>query len=379
MGDLCIASCVQDVAPPNGVRKTASAMLDALRKRLSIRCSSKVKGGSAAPTEQHVAQPVVEHIPRAPRNSQRNFNARDQTVIIFDWDDTLFPTAYVRSDLELSLKVPLKDQNILEPLKAEVGDQLAQCVKQVEQLLKLATSFGKVFIVTLARYPWVANSCSFFYHGMDAVLESLDVRVVYAQQGEQVDYNRVRMMQDMDAEMYWSQMKGKAIAKEVRKFYTQYPGQSWKNVISIGDSDFERVGTKCAMEEYMREQGVLDSSALAGRPAPQYGTTVEADVNGHHYKLRTKTFKMVDQPTVEELLLQLAMCKKWLPMMVNLDEGFDIDINDLEDPSRIKAIEEMLRGDQETDVPGEASNTSSDTSNPSFYEEDDDVPSGWSV
>ena len=93
------------------------------------------------------------------------------------------------------------------------------------------------------------------------------------------------MSSDEEIERFWSSVKGKAIARECNKFYSQYEGQSWKNVISIGDSDFERLGTQNAMENYMRETGI-DSDGLV-------------DVNGHMYKVRTKTFKMLDEPTVE--------------------------------------------------------------------------------
>jgi hypothetical protein len=290
-------------------------------------------------------------VPR--RNSQGSFSEQDQTVIIFDWDDTLFPTTYVRSDLGLSLKIPLKDQRIDEKLKAEVAKKLAACAQKVEQLLRFAVNFGKVIIVTLARHPWVVNSCEYFYEGIGSLLEELDVKVVYAQRAEQVDYNKLKMMSDIDEEMYWSRMKGRAIAQEVRNFYMQYPGQSWKNVISIGDSDFERIGTKFATEEYMRKRKIFDAALPQGSPSPPgvqsnlARVTVEANVQGHLYRVRTKTFKLVDQPTVEELLVELNMCKKWLPLMVKLDDGFDVDINNLEDPSQIQAIEGILRGNQD--------------------------------
>merc|ERR1719352_1345969 len=46
------------------------------------------------------------------RNSQFMFSSQRQTVIIFDWDDTLFPTTYVRDDMELNYEQPMKDQQI---------------------------------------------------------------------------------------------------------------------------------------------------------------------------------------------------------------------------------------------------------------------------
>merc|ERR1712046_144222 len=70
--------------------------------------------------------------------------------------------------------------------------------------------------------------------------------------------------------------------------------------------------------------------------------TFEGTVNGHDYKVRTKTFKMLDEPAVEELGVELTLVQQWLPSMVQLNEGFDVDLNSLDDPHRIQRIEETL-------------------------------------
>eukprot|EP00929_Paragymnodinium_shiwhaense_P102796 TRINITY_DN6602_c0_g1_i1.p1 TRINITY_DN6602_c0_g1~~TRINITY_DN6602_c0_g1_i1.p1 ORF type:complete len:609 (-),score=161.59 TRINITY_DN6602_c0_g1_i1:203-2029(-) len=334
-----------------------SARVTSVRKRFGSNLSHQSSNGSIPDTadvkQEDLKAAAVERakamavpLPKQiMRNSQRCYNTREQTIIVFDWDDTLFPTTYVRTDLELSLKLPLKDQHIPMETKNEAFNFLGQCAEQVEQLLRLAAGFGKVVVVTLARAPWVTNACEYFYGDTAKLLKALGVKVVYAQQGEQVDYDKLKMMPDTETERYWSHMKGKAISREVRDFYSQYEGQTWKNVISIGDSDFEREGTKFATEEYLRERGI--NSTIAGSPKNNFAT-IQAEVNGHFYKVRRKTFKMVDQPTVEELLVEVDMCRKWLPMMVNLDDGFDVNLDDLEDAAQIEAIEETLRGKQPT-------------------------------
>ena len=62
-------------------------------------------------------------------------------------------------------------------------------------------------------------------------------------------------------------------------------------MISIGDSDFERLGTQQVTRDYMKETGIEGDGELV-------------DVNGHMYKVRTKTFKMLDEPTIEDIPLQ---------------------------------------------------------------------------
>jgi len=221
-----------------------------------------------------------------------------------------------------------------------VQENLAKCQRNAVELLNLADKLGKVTLVTLARPPWVTDSCRNFYPGMDNLLAELKVKIVYAQDGAIVDHAALRMMPDEEVELFWGKLKGQAIAKELKSFYSRYEGQSWKNVISIGDSNFERLGTLSATEAYMRERGILPAKAERG---PNH-LTGEAEVGGHLFKVRTKTFKMVDQPTIEELTVEVDLCRQWLPLMVNLDEGFDIDLSSLDDMDEIQRIEERLHG-----------------------------------
>jgi len=263
------------------------------------------------------------------RNSQAMFSMPMQTVIIFDWDDTLFPTTYVRDDLELDWQKQLKDQPLNLKEKADVSEKLGRVALNVQELMRLACSMGKVILVTLARSPWVHLSCENFFPRIGTLIKDLNVPVIYAQEGEQVDYKKMEMMENEEIEQYWSGVKGKAIASQVKKFYSQYEGQSWKNIISIGDSDFERLGTQAACKDYLERTG------LAGDQ--------ETEVDGHVYKVRTKTFKMVDQPTVEELAVEVAMLHKWLPLMVNLDSGFDVNVNDISNAAELRNVEKTLK------------------------------------
>merc|ERR1712151_694912 len=125
----------------------------------------------------------------------------------------------------------------------------------------------------------------------------------------------------------------------------QYEGQSWKNVISIGDSDFERIGTIRATTEYLKQQGIVsqDEPALPASPSRNRSPTRQAEIRGHLYRVRTKTFKIVDQPTVDELIVQLEMLPKWLPLMVTLDNGFDVEFNALDDLAQLGNIEAILQ------------------------------------
>ena len=55
---------------------------------------------------------------------------------------------------------------------------------------------------------------------------------------------------------------------------------------------------------------------------------------------------MLDEPTVEELTVEVDMLKAWLPLMVKLDSSFDVNLNNADDPEVLKSIDNTLRGQQ---------------------------------
>lgn len=63
-------------------------------------------------------------------------------------------------------------------------------------------------------------------------------------------------------------------------------------------------------------------------------------------KSERKPFKMLDEPTVEELTVEVDMLKAWLPLMVKLDSSFDVNLNNADDPEVLKSIDNTLRGQQ---------------------------------
>lgn len=345
--------------PPNADDLAAAAVFPMMGKKESLRPvgnaaatgigSEKTSSGrrtSVQNIEKHLSERPDRPVPRPSeksntsaaagrRNSQNAFADKSQTVIILDWDDTLFPSTYIRSDLSFSLRHSLQDQQITAKLREEVRENLAKLAASVDRVLRIAITYGKVIIVTLAKNPWVTNSCKFFFPGIGELIASLGIKIVYAQQGINVEYDKLQMMQDDEIGQFWSRIKGEAISKEIEAFYSQYDGQTWKNIISIGDSDFERLGTMMSVGDYMKNHGIT----------PQNGSPLgEADIHGHYYRVRTKTFKMLDQPTVEELNVQVDLLHNWVPLMVALDDGFDVEFDSLENDNQLKEIEATLQG-----------------------------------
>lgn len=227
----------------------------------------------------------------ARRGSEAQFAAPDQTIIIFDWDDTLCPTTWILNNVEGDDKGnPCADSSHREYLKP--------LAKKVIQVLKLAQSIGEVVMVTNAQRPWVDTSLKAFLPSCKAVLKPIPV--CYAEESMS-DPSEFKAEDDL----YLAQ-KACAMKAAVTNFYSRYENQSWKNVISIGDAFFEH--------EAIRQV-----------------TNQRPDQANNVKKCRTKTIKLLQEPTVENMVVQLSIVVHWLAKIIQLDEDLDIDMASDED------------------------------------------------
>mmetsp|Transcript_23812 Transcript_23812/g.67788 ORF Transcript_23812/g.67788 Transcript_23812/m.67788 type:complete len:315 (+) Transcript_23812:135-1079(+) len=268
--------------------------------------------------------------------SQAQFFNPDQTIIIFDWDDTLCPSSWIRANKrELSFFRPA-------PNTEKFQRPLRELQAQGEALLKLAMKLGFVIIVTNAIEPWVETSCRNFLPGLMPLVSQLPViyaRSIYETQGcdpsssssaaqgraplpglyaangqnRLGNYNMRLAAQRFD-EMAPQRWKEVAFEQEINGFYSRYTHQSWKNVISIGDSIFER--------DALRRVVVTRPSAKK--------------------KCRTKTLKLFDDPEVDELIAQVRVVQDVLGMMVQYDGELDIEIDEEDLQAGTSLPEKML-------------------------------------
>eukprot|EP00746_Dinoflagellata_sp_MGD_P123372 gnl/MRDRNA2_/MRDRNA2_58035_c0_seq2.p1 gnl/MRDRNA2_/MRDRNA2_58035_c0~~gnl/MRDRNA2_/MRDRNA2_58035_c0_seq2.p1 ORF type:complete len:174 (+),score=39.58 gnl/MRDRNA2_/MRDRNA2_58035_c0_seq2:276-797(+) len=91
-----------------------------------------------------------------------------------------------------------------------------------------------------------------------------------------------------------------AFNQEMTKFYSRYSNQSWKNVLSIGDSIYERDAARVTVSR---------------RPTKQS-------------RCRVKTAKMLDEPNIEELTAQVKIVHAGLALMVKYNGNLDIEIDE---------------------------------------------------
>eukprot|EP00747_Dinoflagellata_sp_TGD_P179254 gnl/TRDRNA2_/TRDRNA2_29779_c0_seq1.p1 gnl/TRDRNA2_/TRDRNA2_29779_c0~~gnl/TRDRNA2_/TRDRNA2_29779_c0_seq1.p1 ORF type:complete len:393 (+),score=103.44 gnl/TRDRNA2_/TRDRNA2_29779_c0_seq1:167-1345(+) len=227
------------------------------------------------------------------------------TVIIFDWDDTLFPTWFIMEVLLPCLpNISKMDETVCKAAKASLSDSaftavLTEHTKTMVSLLHAARAIGRVGIVTLSRRPWVNTSAEQYLLGVDfsALLEELEIPVIYARETvKRSMFNQAQMEEGVDP---FTVVKQAAMAKVLKKLYGKNP---WKNIISIGDSCIERDAIKEVLWNHE-----------------------PADGSGH--QARCKTVKLMEEPSVEQLSAELLILQTWLRQMAKQTEDFDITLD----------------------------------------------------
>lgn len=170
-------------------------------------------------------------------SSQPLYASPSQTVVVVDWDDTLFPKSFLYDKLRLSSSFDLAHQLVGETTKNWLRSLLQPLSLQVADFLRSASALGQVVVIAAAEKPWVADCCASWLPGVADVMKELNAQVVYA---EPRDATR--------------QSKVQAITEALERFYSKYEGQSWKNVISVGDSLSDRSAMLEATRTYLNKE-----------------------------------------------------------------------------------------------------------------------------
>lgn len=193
------------------------------------------------------------------------------TLIIIDWDDTLFPTTWLaENDLFAS------EANIT----SEQEKKLMEMSHYSGLTLQTALQLGKVVIITNAEEGWIEMSCTRFMPSLTSLLQRVDIvsaRSSYEQFSQ-------------DA----SEWKRLAFEQEIGRFYSSAHRSEWRNVLSVGDSLHELTALK----------------------------TVTKDVP----RCRGKSVKLLDGPTIEQLMEQNEVLSSNLLDIAEHNGDLDIEI-----------------------------------------------------
>jgi len=194
-----------------------------------------------------------------------------QTILIFDWDDTMLPSTWVHNEgLRLDADVELSDWQ---------RSQLSEVATAAAETLRLAKQLGTVVLVTNAEQGWIELSCQKFLPTLYPLLE--DVKVLSAR----TSYETIAVTSPLD----W---KVRAFEREIHRIYGPFYGQ--KNVLSLGDSVHER------------EALIRATSAMLN--------------------CQWKSLKFVERPEIGQLCRQHSLVSHCFDRVVHHDENLDLCI-----------------------------------------------------
>ena len=226
-----------------------------------------------------------------------------RAVILIDYDDTLFPTSWLRKyNPGRKWYEPL-------PVGHAMDVELRELAFSVCLLLRRAKSLGEVVILSLARPPWIGLSLGNFFPEVGALIEDLEIPIVYA-----VEEIRAGDENEDETEL-GIRLKGRAMLRHIKRVAKQNGCDCAQSnsyecpcpslplhppaVLSIGDSLFER---------FAAHEAVGQSEENSMR--------------------KPKTLKLFEDPTAEKLHKQVKVVEAWLPAMVAHQEGFDLDLEE---------------------------------------------------
>lgn len=220
-------------------------------------------------------------------------------TVIFDWDDTLFPTWYV-----CNVVVPCFPGGGLtseEPLPRESPffAALSEHARTVEKALRAAAATAQVGIVTLGKKYWVKQSANRFLPGLDivALLKELDIPIVYARECLRASHTCAEQHEGVNL---YTIAKTMAMRKMIKKHCSKRCFNG--NIISIGDSETERDAVKDLLWSF--EEELEGSNPLC------------------------KTVKFVRDPSLEQLGAELDLVTGSLQAMLAKCDDFDLSLDD---------------------------------------------------
>lgn len=208
-------------------------------------------------------------------DDQDNFS-REETLFIFDWDDTVLPSTWVQRE-------GLRLDSASKVSEAQRG-RLAEAATTGAATLLAAKRHGTVVLVTNAERGWIELSCQKFLPTLYPMLEN--VRLVSAR----TTYEGPSCASPRDWKLH-------AFAAEIARHYSPgvlRSGLKRKNVFSLGDSVHER-------EALMTATATLPNC-------------------------RTKSLKFVERPDISQVCKQHELISANFERMVHHDGHLDLCI-----------------------------------------------------
>jgi len=200
----------------------------------------------------------------------------DETIFIFDWDDTLLPSTWVQQQ-----GLRLDDASELTDTQRQ---ELSEVADKAMETMRIAKQLGTVVLVTNAERGWIELSCQKFLPTLFPVLEN--VKLMSAR----TSYESMACVSPMD----W---KIQAFNAEIRRVFGDdavCDPTRRKNCLSLGDSNSER-------EALLRVTAALPNC-------------------------RSKSLKFVERPELSDILKQHSLIIECLDGIAQHDGNIDVCI-----------------------------------------------------
>jgi hypothetical protein len=200
----------------------------------------------------------------------------EETILIFDWDDTILPSAWVQGQ-----GLRLDEESRVSEYQAE---QLLQIAELAIETLRAAKQHGTVVMVTNAERGWIELSCQKFMPTLCPMLENiklLSARTTYEsrQCAAPLDWKICAFRSEL------SRMYGDAALADCSRR---------KNVLSLGDSMHER-------EALLRSTANLPNC-------------------------RSKSLKFVERPDIAQICKQHSLITGCFERIIHHDGNLDLCI-----------------------------------------------------
>lgn len=142
------------------------------------------------------------------------------TLTILDYDDTLLATTFCyKNKIQINSPIGRRKRALLD------GNDDA-----VKKFLEVCMRLGKVIILTNAEKSWVLNSCKRFMPKSYEIISSLDIYSARDKYGKSTNSRN------------WKKF---FVLKDLHPLISKY-----RNVINVGDSDYERKAVLDYAEKY---------------------------------------------------------------------------------------------------------------------------------
>ena len=202
---------------------------------------------------------------------------KDNTIFIFDWDDTLFFTTHLD---------PIKNNSLFNESQKE--KRMMKSIEfYVEEILKKALSKGTVFIITNSSEGWVQSCTYSYYPNLIPLLKKINIISARALYEKEFPSNP----------LLW---KIKAFNDLKERF--DFKNNLFTNIICIGDDNSEIIAAKSLSKK-------LESCLI-------------------------KTIKLRESPKLKELIKQLILVDEQFLRICSYPKSLTIQVGKIKNPKK---------------------------------------------